>query len=425
MSILRRVSLKNYKSFLKETGGAEVECAPITLLYGHNHAGKSALLRGVGLFVDSAFGRRGGGGNDLGLLNFEFPAIQGSGIDDLMSRGLGLPIEFEIELFEPDNSDNLRLRWTIRRMNDTSRLIVELFEAESGAENLRIEYAPDGDGNDAYEVRVGNSAPYPVRLELFARLLPELAGIAKCDFWQQRFEGLEAPACQWLSPTRSPIKRTFALQATAPTIQPSGEGCEQVIAREARQMTPSPLLERMSSWMARHLRMKLSVRPNGSLRELICHSVDDPLVWVNLVDAGQGVQELLPVLALLCQESSSPSLLLIEEPESHLHPNLHSGLGELFAEYVIRNPTSMVMVETHSENLLLSLQLQIAEGKLKPESVVVYWVRWSSEGFSQINKISFDALGIPQGAWPPGVFSEDIVQARRLLKIQKEKAQVS
>ena len=215
------------------------------------------------------------------------------------------------------------------------------------------------------------------------------------------------------------------MQATMPTIRPNGEGCEQVIAREARQLTPSPLLERISSWMARHLQMVLGVRQNGSLKELVCQSVDDPLVWVNLVDAGQGVQELLPVLTLLCQDRSSPSLLLIEEPESHLHPNLHSGLGELFAEHVTRNPASMVMAETHSENLLLSLQLQIAEGKLPPESVVVYWVRWSTEGFSQINKISFDALGIPQGAWPPGVFSEDIVQARRLLKIQKEKAPVS
>jgi hypothetical protein len=377
------------------------------------------------LIVNSAFAWHGGGANASGLLNLGFPAILGSNIDDLMSRGMGLPIEFEIEISAPDTSENLRLRWTVRRMNDTSRLIVELFDAEHGAENLRIEYAPDGDGNDAYEVRVGDSAPCTMRRELFTRLLPELAGIADCDSWQQRFESLEPPACQWLSPTRSPIKRTFALQATAPTIQPNGEGCEQVIAREGQQLTPSPLFERMSSWMSRHLRMKLSVRPNGSQKELICHSVDEPLLWVNLVDAGQGVQELLPVLTLLSQDRSSPSLLLIEEPESHLHPNLHSGLGELFAEYVIRNPASMVMVETHSENLLLSLQLQIAEGKLPPKSVVVYWVRWSSEGFSQINKISFDSLGVPQGTWPPGVFSEDIVQARRLLKIQKEKAPVS
>lgn len=424
MNTLRSVSVNNYKSFLKETGGANVECAPITLLYGHNHAGKSALLRGVGLFVDSSFGRCGSPPLP-GLLNFEFPPILGSSIDDLVSRGMGLPIEFAIELADPEMPETLHLSWSIRRMNDTSRLIVELFEAARGGRNLRIEYAPDTHGSDAYEVRVDNNPPSPAGSGLFGGLLPELAGIADCEFWQQCLESLAPLTCQWLSPTRLPIRRTFALQATTPAIQSNGEGCEQLIAREAQQLTPSPLLARISSWMGRHLRMNLSVRPNGSQKELICQSVDDPLVWVNLVDAGQGVQELLPVLTLLSQDHTSPRLLLIEEPESHLHPNLHSGLGELFAEYVIRNPASMVMVETHSENLLLSLQLQIAEGVLPPESVVVYWVRWSSEGFSQINRISFDALGVPQGAWPPGVFSEDIVQARRLLRIQKERAPVS
>jgi len=424
MNTLRSISIKNYKSFLKETGGATIECAPITLLYGHNHAGKSALLRGIGLLVDSAFGRRGSAPLP-GLLNFEFPAILGSSIDDLVSRGMGLPIEFEIELTEPEMPETLHLSWSIRRMNDTSRLIVELFKAERGGRDLHIEYAPDAHGNDAYEVRVDNNPTSTAGPGLFNGLLPELTGIADCEIWQECIESLIPPTCQWLSPTRLPIPRTFALQAATPAIQPNGEGCEQVIAREAQQLTPSPLLERTSAWMNRHLRMNITVRPNGSQKELICHSKDAPLVWVNLVDAGQGVQELLPVLTLLSQDRSGPSLLLIEEPESHLHPNLHSGLGELFAEYVIRNPASMVMVETHSENLLLSLQIQIAEGKLPPESVVVYWVRWSSEGFSQINKISFDALGVPQGAWPPGVFSEDIVQARRLLQIQKDKAPVS
>jgi len=422
MNILRRVTLRNYKSFLKETGGADVVCAPITLFYGHNHAGKSALLRGVGLFVDSAFGGRA---HASGLLNFDFPAIQGSNIEDLMSRGLGLPIELEIEIAVPDNPENLQLKWSIRRMNDNSRLIVELFEAELGTENLHIEYAPDHGGNDAYEVRLGDATTFTADSELFTHLLPELGGMQNCDFWRECFANLHTPANQWLSPARVPLRRTFALRTTTPKIEANGDGCEQVIAREASQLTQSPLLNRISSWMARHLRMELSVRPNGTMKELVCHSVGDPLVWVNLVDAGQGIQELLPVLTLLCQEYSSPSLLLIEEPESHLHPNLHAGLGELLVQHVIGHDGSMVMVETHSENLLLSLQLQIAEGKLPPESVVVYWVRWSPEGFSQINKISFDTLGMPHGAWPPGVFSEDVMQARRLLKIQKEKALVS
>jgi hypothetical protein len=82
-------------------------------------------------------------------------------------------------------------------------------------------------------------------------------------------------------------------------------------------------------------------------------------------------------------------------------------------------PTSVI--ETHSENLLLRVQIAIASGELPADKVIVHWVRPLDRG-SVIDTITFDHAARPLGAgWPPGVFSEDLVQARALLAIRKEK----
>jgi predicted ATPase len=44
----------------------------------------------------------------------------------------------------------------------------------------------------------------------------------------------------------------------------------------------------------------------------------------------------------------------VEEPESHLHPGLHAALAERFCELAERGTDARLLVETHSENILLT-----------------------------------------------------------------------
>lgn len=414
MNTIRNFSLNNYKSFLKETGGAEIDCRPITLIYGRNHAGKSALVRGLGLIVASL-------GKRAELLDLEFPGVAGATFDDLKSRGVGATIEFGLGFNTNEPTKPLELEWVIRRLNDTGRLVVERFEARYAEERLVGEYLPDEQEQDAYEFKFSSSAETEVRGAVFPALLPDLEGSAHGRVWVERFSKLSIPDVHWLSPSRAHIGRSFPLKSGQATIESDGSGYEQLLARSAEHSSSGPLLNQVSIWLTKLLGLSIEARKNASLWELICHSKEDPLAWVNIVDAGQGVQDLLPLLTLLLQEQPKPTVLLVEEPECHLHPNLHPALGELFVHHTTMHSDQMLMVETHSANLLLSLQIQIAEGKLPPENLVVYWLRWSPEGFSTADKITFDELGKPIEAWPPGVFSEKIDQARRLFQIQRQK----
>jgi hypothetical protein len=80
-------------------------------------------------------------------------------------------------------------------------------------------------------------------------------------------------------------------------------------------------------------------------------------------------------------------------------------------------PTSVI--ETHSASFLLRVQIAIARGELPAERVIVHWIRPLERG-SVADTITFDLAARPAGAgWPPGVFSEDLAQARDLLAVRK------
>ena len=130
--------------------------------------------------------------------------------------------------------------------------------------------------------------------------------------------------------------------------------------------------------------------------------------------------QVLPVLVLGVQalqgELGTDAVLTIEHPELHLHPAAERELAGFFCELARHEGAPRTLMETHSENFLLRVQLAIARGELAPERVLVYWVQELEDGSGQADPITFDALGRPVGdRWPPGVFSEDVEQARQLV----------
>jgi predicted ATPase len=135
--------------------------------------------------------------------------------------------------------------------------------------------------------------------------------------------------------------------------------------------------------------------------------------------------QVLPVLVLGAlarhgQLGNRP-FVLVEHPELHLHPAIHADLAGFFCELArdLDGPTTVL--ETHSENVLLRVQLAIARGELDPARVIIHWVRSLPEGPAVVETITFDDMARPQGDWPPRVFSSDIRQARELLEIRRKR----
>jgi predicted ATPase len=136
----------------------------------------------------------------------------------------------------------------------------------------------------------------------------------------------------------------------------------------------------------------------------------------NIADAGFGASQVLPLIvqALTADEES---LTIAEQPEIHLNPRLQSVLADLFVEMV--NDDRRLVVETHSEHLLLRLRRLVADGTIAHNKVAIYFVE-KDDGLSRITPIPLELNGhIEQ--WPRGFFEESLRESLALASAQSRK----
>src|SRR5690606_8949409 len=77
-------------------------------------------------------------------------------------------------------------------------------------------------------------------------------------------------------------------------------------------------------------------------------------------EVGAGISQILPVIVAALEGRTG--LTLIEQPELHVHPAVQVGLGDLFIDAISREAgRRTLLVETHSEHLILRLLRRIRE----------------------------------------------------------------
>lgn len=130
-------------------------------------------------------------------------------------------------------------------------------------------------------------------------------------------------------------------------------------------------------------------------------------------EVGLGISQVVPVVAAaLAQEGR---LILVEQPELHLHPAMQAELGDLFIESALGSQQNTWIIETHSEHVLLRIMRRIREtserrlpdGKphIHPEDVSVCFVERDGES-SRIYQVPLDERGMITRPWPGGFFEE-------------------
>ena len=119
------------------------------------------------------------------------------------------------------------------------------------------------------------------------------------------------------------------------------------------------------------------------------HTLKGPMR--NLIDVGYGVSQAIPVLTELLRKDCSP-ILLLQQPEVHLHPSAQAALGSLFCN--IAGPERQLVVETHSDHLLDRVRMEIRDGTgaLRPDDVSVLFFE-RGELDVQIHSLRIDKDG--------------------------------
>jgi hypothetical protein len=233
----------------------------------------------------------------------------------------------------------------------------------------------------------------------------------------ERFE--ELLSTEWIGAIRRTPERIRLIPDAPPvTLGPDGEGAADLLAWDV--VTGGVLLDRVGPWYQTHTGSPLGVKQEGRTYSLVVGRAE-----VNILDTGEGLAQVLPVLVAAAvaerraQEEKGTFHLVLEQPELHLHPAAHAPLATWLCDIARKESAPRMVVETHSENFLFGVQLAVAKRELNPEHVRIYWVR-QEQGRSMVSHIAMDEWGRLHG-WPREVFTEETELARQLLEERRKR----
>lgn len=213
----------------------------------------------------------------------------------------------------------------------------------------------------------------------------------------------------YLGPIRARPERSTSLSTTAYRyVGPQGEYTTEVLA-------DSPaLVNDVNDWFERlglGYRVKIVTPVSdevtvtaGDFAVLgLVDTRDDPPSLVSSRAVGYGISQITPIVvqSLLSRDG----LVIIEQPEVHIHPRLQAQVGDLLIHSVVER-NNQVLVETHSEHLVLRLLRRIREGVISPDLVSILYVDLLADGSAYVQKLEVDESGELIDGWPGGFFDE-------------------
>lgn len=382
--MISRLAFDGYRAFTGnpfQPGPTNVlEIAPLTLVLGRNNSGKTSVLT-------------------LAHSLMKTPPPRWAGGLPLTVGGRELGKDFQDLLHDRDFFGQIRLSVTFGRPSNapaTGKAISLALGLRSAVSSEVQALRLSDDGRALRD----NTATGPTL---------ELSDTLELD------RALCAERSVWLGPLRIPVNPSpSALQtdASAPILGPRGEGTAEALRMD------SDLFGAVRLWMAENAKVELRFDESGTEARL---QARHGRAWVSISHVGDGIHQLLPVVTLAKARTmygkTLPLLDAIQQPELHLHDALHPVLADLLLEATAGGVGRMI-VETHSEGLLLRLRRRIAETPgFDLSRVAVYFVDEEPAG-SVLTRIPVDEFG-DVSWWPRGVFFENLDEVQAMSRARR------
>lgn len=366
--MIKNIRFSNYRLF---ANSQELEIAPITIVFGKNNVGKSAMLK-LPLLIKS-------------ILN-------SNGRDELFERTV-----------------------------DGIRICTEYRDVVYRKAHRVVELAVSGDNASMQVKFIVDSLVKPYTC--FEEASYRAADDSEIDVEQ---------ACQMMNFDIEYLKSIRDYPANGffdMTDKDDNAACGGVFAYrrlvdDARDANPY-LSRKVSGWYERTfdgwgIEVDTSRQPIYSV--MLTHGA----MRNNILEGGAGIAQSLPVIVSAATQVSAPRLFIYEEPETHLHPEAHGDMAEFIAKQALEQTgLKWFLIETHSVNFLLRLRKLVATGDLKPEQLAFYYVDFDSvKESSSLQRVIIHEDG-SVGNWPTDVFKETLSEtlALRQAQLAREEAQ--
>ena len=439
--MLKSLDITNFKAWRK----LQIALGNVTGLFGTNSSGKSSVLQFLlllkqtknatdrGLVLDFG-GPTGGPTNLVNLGNYQTLVHQGnqaSYIDWTLDWMLPKPLRVN----DPSGSRN-EVRFTGSSLQESSR--VGLKGSHLSAHYVKYRFddtvfaiEPRADESSKFELRSegpqplsfirnqgrGWALPGPVKTHLFpdqARTYFQNTGFL--SQFEAEYEAL-MDRIFYLGPLREHPQREYHWSGVSPAdVGPRGERTVDAILAatahgEERNLAPRKRYMKFQEMIAYWLR-ELGLIDSFQIKEIASGSNlyqvrvrrDHTGPETMLTDVGFGVSQILPVLVLLYYVPEG-SIVLMEQPEIHLHPSVQSGMADVMLAVAKRRQVQII-VESHSEHLLRRFQRRVAEGSISSSDLKLYFVNTKC-GAAELNDLKLNEWGGIEN-WPDKFFGDEM-----------------
>lgn len=218
---------------------------------------------------------------------------------------------------------------------------------------------------------------------------------------------------RYITPLRASAERYYRLQGLSiEEIDPQGQN----IAMFLHNLSISEK-ENFGSWMQKFFGVEVTTQPSQGHVSLYLKDRESEQLGYNLADTGFGFSQMLPILVQLWSigakkrgglQTLTPIIFAIEQPELHLHPKLQAKLSDVFINSITAarkiGVDLRLVIETHSEQIVSTLGIRIAQGAAQPRDVnVVLFEKESMERPTSVREAEFSKEGV-LSSWPYGFF---------------------
>jgi predicted ATPase len=357
-----RLHIRNFRSIRQQ----DIELAPVTLVYGPSGTGKSSLIYAPLVLRNILTNPAQPLSSLLTLGLLSLGSLNDVAFDHNEEEGIVLGVSDEILL--PDCQLQCRFEVALSRQN---------------AVEFRVNLQKNADVSASLKLE----AALPVQLQLQTDLNADFLGVpllwsgtawsrpgtVEPEAMSRLSEALEAmnrPFERLRKVSFAPLSRGFFFPQYSPVsfARPvkTHEELATLLASDANlEAKVSTHLERICG-----LQFRVRAELGTSIFRL---QVIDPGrdLGTLLVNEGFGVNQLVYLLALALWKDTE--ILLVEEPEIHLHPSLVRNFALELAR--IARSGKQIVVSTHSEVFVSSLLAMVAGEELRPDEIACYFAR--------------------------------------------------
>lgn len=224
--------------------------------------------------------------------------------------------------------------------------------------------------------------------------------------------------CDYIAPMRAEAGRFYRIQGLqVDTVDPSGHNLLEFIASLTEKEKKS-----FDEFVYSILKVTVDVPSESGTKSLRVKTANGEF---SIADVGYGYSQVLPVISKLwhtmyvsANKSSligrvrfwefDKNILLMEQPELHLHPAMQAKVADTLITTVNRTREAKecitLIVETHSQAIINRIGRRIREGEIQPDDVnVILFAKDVNLKDSIIKQISYTEQGQLKD-WPYGFF---------------------